>query len=155
MYGGQYIYADNYEKSEYNRICSENMDTNGRNYAIKCIPMLAGGYFCGGSTILASYFMDHRTTTISSKIPFVEANTETEFYINYVIQWTIFFHSCFLYVGIETAMSLFENFAQVTPELIQLRLIDAIEAYEKKELSEAQLCVVYKNVLMQSQDYDA
>lgn len=151
---GHYVYRNNNDDTPYNRICKTILNTNGKSYVAKCLMMNAGGYSCALSTVYASYWMGTKTSTISAKIPFIEPDSDTEFYMNYTFQWVVFAHSFLLYSGIETAMSLFENFATVAPELIQLEFTDTIDMYEKKELSELQFRVAFRNSLVQLQDYD-
>lgn len=153
-YSGQYIYPNDRENTTYNRICSERMDITAFDMFKKVLLIAGGGFLGGFSTIYASFWMDNKTTTTAVKIPFIDEKSDEEFYLNFLLQWTIFVHACFLYFGIEITMTLFENFATVSPKLIHLELIESIKMYEKKELSEPQLCIAFKNAIVQSLDYD-
>ena len=154
-YPGQYIYPNDRENTEYNRICSDNLDISGIKFFIKIFSMCFCGYTAGFSTVYAVLCKGIQTSTTSVHFPFVEPKSNEEFYLNYTLQWIIFFHACFLYIGIEITMNLFEDFARVSPKLIHLDLTKSIKMYERKEISEPQLRVAFKNVVVQSLDYDS
>lgn len=84
--GGEYVYNDSHEKSEYNRMCSENIDRSLRKSLITLmlIVLSYAGMCVGPAYALIVY--GERTTLMSLKIPFVEAFSTLEFIINIAIQ---------------------------------------------------------------------
>lgn len=130
------------------------MDVAMKRFVIKVLMMAIGAYSCILTTFYASFWIGDRTTTTSVKFPFVDANSNTEFYLNLILQFTILFHTTFVVFGIEIAMNLFENFAAIVPKLIHLEFTESIDAYERNELSELQLNMAFKNTLVQCRDYD-
>lgn len=130
------------------------MDTSARKFVIKYILIATGGYSCVFTACYASFWMNNKTTTTSLKVPFVDEHTDEEYYYNSVLQWLLLFHSTFLAVGFEIAMTLFENFAKLSPKLIHLEFTESIDMYKSKELSELQLRAALKNTLVQCLDFD-
>lgn len=115
--------------------------------------MCCGGYGYAFSTFYASFALNNKTTITACTIPFVEAKSDEEFYWNLALQMLIFYHAFFIYLGIETTMNLFENFATLSPKLIQLELTDYLTAYEQKKLSEAEMLISFKNISIEIVDY--
>lgn len=149
-----YIYHNDHEDRPYNRICSAEMDTTIVNYVKKVLLMILAGYGYAASSLYASYWKGNKTTIIAAKIPFVEEKSSAEYHLNLILMYIMFFHGSFVYLGGETTMTLFENFATVSPKLIHLELTECVAAYERKELSEAQLRLAFKNVSIQILDYE-
>lgn len=151
---GQFIYSNDHEDTAYNRICSKEMDSSAAKFVIKYILIATGGYSCVFTACYASFWMNNKTTTTSLKVPFVDENTDEEYYYNSALQWLLLFHSTFLAVGFEIAMTLFENFARLAPKLIHLEFTESIDKYKCEELSELQIRVALKNALVQCLDFD-
>lgn len=149
-----HVYRNDRENTAYNRICSEQMDIIAIDFVKKMLLGLGGVVPCIFSTLYASFWMDNRTTTTSVKLPFVDAKSNAEFYVNLTFQFIIFWHSVFVYFGLESTMSLLENFASVSPKLLQLELTDCIASYERNELPELQLRAAFKNGVVQILDYE-
>lgn len=116
--------------------------------------MSIGGHSCITMAIFVSFYRDIKTTTVACKFPFTEAKSDAEFYLNFSLQWTIFIHAILLYFGIETMMTMFENFILVAPKLIHLGFGESISVYEAKEFAESQLRFAFRNTLIQCSDYD-
>lgn len=154
-FAGKYIYHNNKDDTPYNRICEERLALTADRYIVKVICMVIGGYASVITTIYASFYQGNKTSTISCKVPFIEAKSDTEFYLNYTLQWIILFHSCVLYFFIETTMTIFENFCLICPPLIHLEFIEAIKKYEdKNELSVKGLRTQFRNAMKQALDYE-
>lgn len=128
------------------------MDQTIRNCIKKIILVLCGGIAAVFSAQYATFVMNHKTTTFELKYPFVD-DENMEFLLNFLFQSIALFLGCVLYTGVEVAMTIFENFAAVTPKLIYHELAQLIEMYEQKQLTKSQLRVSFKNTLVMSLDY--
>lgn len=154
MYSGLYVYPNDNENTEYNRICSEKMDICAINCFKKLALMLTGGLTCAISTVWASFYVGNRTTTTAVKFPYIDEDTEANFIWNSCLQWTIYAHAGLFYAGIEIPLTLFENFAQVSPELIHLEFKETIEMYETQEFSESQRYMAFRNIVLLTLDFE-
>lgn len=88
--GGDLVYNDSHEKTEYNQMCSENVNQSLRKSFITLMLIILS-YI--GMCFLPTYgFIAHgeRITLMSLKIPFVEAFSTLEFIINVAIQIVAF-----------------------------------------------------------------
>lgn len=150
---GLHIYPNSQNNTAYIRICTENMDKTIQNCIKKLVLVLSGGFACVLSALYASLFLGNKTTTTQVKFPFIE-DENMEFYLNSVLQVICVTNGFFLYTGIEVAMTIFENFATLSPKLIQNDFAHVIDIYEQKKLTEPQLRILFKNILVQSLDYD-
>lgn len=153
-YPGQYIYRNERESTNHNRICSDIMDVSAWNYFKKFVLIAIGGYSYVTVPGFYSFFLDTKITTTACKIPYVEAKSDAEFWINFGFQWAVFVHTFFSYMGIETTMTIFENYTLVAPQLIHYGLDETIKKYEEKEFTESQMRIAFRNTLHQSFDYD-
>lgn len=151
---GYYIYRNDSQNNAYNRLCSEQMDATVVSYVKKVVLMMIGGYGYAASTLYASFWLHNKTTLGSLKIPHVEEKSDAEFHYNFTLQNIIFAHGYFFYLGMETTMTIFENFATVSPKLIHLELSKCIASFERKEMTEPQLRVAFKNALLEILDYE-
>lgn len=106
------------------------------------------------ATIYAYFVYGIKSTTVEVKIPFTDEKSNIEFIINMILQFTIFIHGFFIYLGIETIMDIFQNVAQFSPILIKSRLKQLEEMNEKGELSEAQVYHMFKDIVKQALDCD-
>lgn len=149
---GLYVYFDSRENTAYNRICSMNMDKAVRNFIIKMLCICVGGFGAGFSALYASFILDNKTSTTELKIPFVD-DENVEVLSNYFLQSMFVLMAFFVYYGIEMAMTIFESYVSVAPELIHNEFCQLIEMYEQKQLTESQLRAAFKNALIMVLDY--
>lgn len=150
----QFIYCNDHEKTAYNSICSNEMDRTIKSLLIEVILMSIGGVSAYSGAVYSSFVLGVKTTTTETKIPFVNENSTSEYYLNLLLQSTIFCHALFIYFGIEIMMLIFENVAAISPKLIQYELERLREMNQDKQLSKAQLRLTFKNIIVQSLDFD-
>lgn len=153
-FGGQYIYRDSHENTEYNRICSKQMDITMRSFIIKMMTIFMSYLLAVVGPLHAYFVHDIKTTTLEARIPFCEPKSNTEFMVNFFIQTAIAGHGIFIYVGLEIFLSLFENVVSIAPQLIKTELVNTIQLYEDKSISEMELHWSIKRIVKLSQDAD-
>lgn len=151
-FGGRYIYHDSRENTEYNRICSQHIDITVRRYIIKMAAIFISYLFAIVGPLKA-YFIDGiKSTTIEARIPFCETKSNAEFMGNFLLQTGLASHGIFAYIGMEVYLSLFENVVSITPQLIEIELVNTMQLYEDGSLSEVELHWRIKRIVKLSQD---
>lgn len=153
-FGGRYIYCDSRVKTEYNRICSKQMDITMRRFLIKMMAILISYFFAMVGPLQAYFVHGIKTTTLEARIPFCQQKSDAEFMGNVVIQTAIAGHGLLVYIGLEIFLSLFENVVSIVPQLIESELITTVQLYEDKSISDVELYWRIKNIVMLSQDAD-
>lgn len=153
-FAGRYIYHDNYENTEYNRICSAAMDSTIREFAIKMgiiyISMICA--FIGPTHAYIVYGI--KTSWTSERIPFTAPNSDDEFMINILLQTIIFVHAIWAYFALEVACTIFANVVNVTPRLCVSELACTIQQYNDNEISQLELRFKIKNFVKSTCDTD-
>lgn len=120
----------------------------------KALLIAFGGYTALSAVLYASFIMDRRTTTTEVAFPFITKKSADEYVLNCALMFSIFIHAFFLYLGMETVMSIFENVTTVSTELIRNEILQMDSSHERNELSNSQLRAVFKNILLQTNDFD-
>ena len=153
-FGGKYIYHDSNEKTEYNEICSDHMDITMRRYIQKMLAMYIGYLFAMIGPVHAYFTQGVLATTIEARIPLTEPKSNAEFMFNFSLQSAFGFHGGLCYIGMECALSILENVVTITPKLIESNLVQTIQQYEKKSITELELHLKIRNIVEQSIDAD-
>lgn len=150
-FGGRNIYQNSNERSDYNRICSKQMDMTARKFIINYSIILLASILAILGPVLAYVNHGIKTTTTNLRFPFTDENSNAEFIANIAFQFLIFFHGFSLYVGLEVTMLIFENTSNVTTKLIEndLKRFDLMN-----EISEPQERAIFKNIVKQAIDTD-
>lgn len=153
-FAGRYIYHNNHENTEYNRICSTAMDSTIREFAIKMgiIYISMVGAFIGPTHAYIVYGI--KTSWTSERIPFTAPNSDEEFMINILLQTIIFVHAIWAYFALEVACTLFANVVNVAPRLSTNDLALAIQQYEDKKDSQLELRCKMRNFVKSTCDTD-
>lgn len=99
-FAGRYIYHDNYERNEYNRICSSNMDRTMRRFFTKMGTICISLVICMMGPTYAYFAHGVRTTWTSDRIPFTAPNSDAEFMVNFLLQTIVFGHGFVGYFGL-------------------------------------------------------
>ena len=154
LYGGRYIYRDNRDNTEYNRICSKQMDNTMRSFIIKMGAITVSFLFAVIGPLRAYIVYGIKTTTTDTRIPFCEPKSNAEFVVNFFIQSILASHGFFMYVGLEVLLSLFENVVNIAPQLVKNDLVNTIRLYEEKSLSEMEFRWRLKKIVLTCQDTD-
>lgn len=94
------------------------------------------------------------STTIESRIPFTEPKSMAEFIGNFMVQCICGLHGGLNYIGFELYQSILENVVTIAPRLIKTDLVQAVESYERKQISELELRKRIGNIVKQSNDID-
>lgn len=156
-YGGKYIYPDNHENTEYNRICSENIDATIRKFFTKITIIFLS--FCATMIGPAHAYIYHgvKSTITELKFPFIEEKSNDEFIGNVAVQIGIGGIGLLAYTGIEIAVGLLDDVASISPKLVknELKKFDAL--VKSKRLNELQIQYIFRNIVKQtlnSDEYD-
>lgn len=154
-FGGQYIYQDNdFEDTEYNRVCSNQMDVTMKSFLVKMTLMTLSAFVAGFGPIRAYVLYGIRTTTLEVRIPFTEPKSNAEFLGNLLLQFIVLFHGILGYVGAEVWMSLVENIVSISPALFKLEMKRLCEEYKTKATSVLELHSRFRHLVVQSLDAD-
>lgn len=138
-FAGRYIYHDNHENTEYNRICSTAMDSTVREFAIKMgiIYISMVGAFIGPTRAYIVHGI--KTSWTSERIPFTTPDSDDEFMINILLQTVIFAHAIWAYFALEVASTLFANVVNVAPRLSTNDLARTIQQYNDKRITQLEI----------------
>lgn len=153
-FAGHYIHRDNNDQNEYNRICSEQIDATMRSFIFRMGLLSISGLCATGGPMYAYISEGIRTSTVEVKIPYFEENSDVEYSLNMIFQSILLAHGFFIYITIETTMSLIKDFVKVTPNLINYRIKESIEVYGEKKISKLQLRYIFKDITKQLVDYE-
>lgn len=153
-FGGQYIYPNNKNDIEYSEICSNHFDKTIKSFLIKISLMYFSLY---GSMIGPAYaYIKYgtKTTMTNVQIPFVDRNSNTEFFGNLILASIIGGHGFIGYIGLEVAMSIFSDAVTIMPKLVELEFQRMDDKIEKQQLSDYKLYLTLKNLIRQTLDSD-
>lgn len=153
-FGGQYIYCENHEDPEINRICSNHMDTTMRRFIIKMAVMVLSLSSAEFGPIYVYIFYEIKTTTVDVRVPSTEEGSDAEFAINFLLMNCIAAHGGLQYVGLEVIMSLFENIVTLAPKLVGYKLRMLANEYANESITELEMRLRFRNVVEQSFDVD-
>lgn len=95
-----------------------------------------------------------RATTTEARIPFTEPKSNAEFAGNVIVQYICGTHGALCYLGIEVFVSILENVVTIVPRLIKSELVQTIESYERKQISDLELRIRIGGIVKQSNDTD-
>lgn len=98
---GRYIYHDNHDKTEHNRICSLEMDATMRRFMFKMVTMVSSVLISLIWPTYAYFAHDIRSTWTSLRIPFTAPNSDAEFLVNVILQTVILGHGAMAYYTLE------------------------------------------------------
>lgn len=72
-------------------------------------------------------------------IPFAELHSDAEFVGNILIQMIVGGHGGLCYIGMEVIFSLVQNVVTIASKLVKSDIDNAIQLYEEKSISDAEL----------------
>lgn len=153
-FGGRYIYHDSHEKTNYNRICSKQMDRTMKQFILKMATIVLSFVIATLAPMFAYFLYGTRSTTLETHIPCVEAKSDTEYYICLFLQNIFAMHGFPSYIGLECFLSILQNVVTATPQLIRNELKHTIQLYKEKAISELELRIRLGNIVKQSNDLD-
>lgn len=153
-FGGIHIYPDNNAPTEYNRICSDQIDETMSSFIWKFVFMLIASVWCVIGPTHAYIIHGIKTTTIQVVFPLVEEHSDLEFMMNVILMLIGYLSGFPIYLGMEIAMNMFTDIAKISPKLIELRLRELDEMIGRKEVSEAQVRYIFTDIVKQSTDHD-
>lgn len=112
-FGGRYNYRDSYERTDYNRICSNHMDRTMKRFIIQMGIMCSA--YCAALIGPAYGFIKHgvRSTFIEARIPFSEPKSDAEFAGNFLSQIINGSYGIIAYIRLECFLSLLGKFTLI------------------------------------------
>lgn len=153
-FGGKYIYHDNHDDTEYNRVCSAQLDLTIKNFLTKMGIIFAPFIVAVIGPVYAYFFKNMKVTTIEAHIPFCESQSNTEFFLNILWQIIVGTYGGQMYVGLEVFLSLYEDINALAPKLIKLDFDSAIQQYKEKKITDHELQWYFTKIVQRSQDAD-
>lgn len=146
-YAGNFIYADNPENSQFNRICSEHVDGTVRSFFIK-MGMLYFFLLASQSGPLYEYIKyGTRTTLTELKVPYQAEKSDNEYMGNVVLQGIIGSFGGLAYVAIEVAMTLADDVASILPKIVKYELEKFRDMLKNVKLSKAKKDSTFKVIV--------
>lgn len=94
-FGGRYIHLNSRDDTEYNRICSKQIDMTVRSFFIKIIMMTLSFNGAMIGPAYGYYMYGSRTTMTNVRIPFADEFSDIELMANIVLASLIGFHGFF------------------------------------------------------------
>lgn len=151
-FGARYVYRDQHDDIEYQRICSKAMNKSMKQFLMKMLMMTFGFTMAlvGPTIAFASHGI--KTTTVELAYPFVEENSWTEFALNILFQNYYATLGGLAYVGIEIVFVILSNTITISPHLIGHKLKQLIESHVKNRLSPPQLQYAFVDFVKQCID---
>lgn len=150
---GHHIFPNSREDTEYNEICSKEIDVTARRFVIKYLTITVAAFLAVAGPTYDYTTNGIKTSTTELRIPFTEPGSNAEFIINVILQFNIYLHGATVYIGLEIMVSIFENVMMLTPQLVRFELKKLSIKQENKELSDQQVSACFKNILKQVLDF--
>lgn len=103
------------------------------------------------------FFHGFKTTTTELSFPFIEEKSNAEFTANFVVQCVVGGLGFTAYVGIEVAMSIFDDFATISPKLVKSELGKLSDMIENMHLTRLQIQTSLKDAIklsLRSDEYE-
>lgn len=151
-FGGRYVYRDQHEDNEYQRICSEGMDQSMKHFLTKMFMMTIGFSMAILGPTIAFVRQGIKATTVELAYPFVEEDSWTEFVLNIFYQNYYAILGSLNYLGIEVVMAIFSNIVLITPHLIGHKLSQLIRNHATNHVSPTQLQYEFMDFVQQCVD---
>lgn len=149
-YGKKYIYNDNYDKNDYNKICSQNLDATLKRFLIIVSTVCFSFVIALIGPLYAYITHGTRYTLLSLRLPFFEKDSDWEFVLNLILQtWCGIAGFCG-HLGIESGYNIIINAIRATTELIEMdiRMLSSnleTEAMTKSQIKNKLLIIFKKN----------
>lgn len=153
-FGGKYIFPKKHKDKKYIEISSQIIDKSMRSFTIRMVVMLGAFIFGMIRLLYANIFLGIKTTVTELKIPFIEAHSDDEFAINFVLQSLMLLYALLGYIGMEVAMELTILPGYATPKLVEHEFKKFDKMVEKSCSDEMQVRLTFRNILLQMMDYD-
>lgn len=153
-FGGRYIYSNDHEDPEYNKLCSDHIDSTIRTYFTKILTMFAS-FIYALIFILYLYFRHGiRSTTTELKFPFIAEDSDAEFIANLIYQYVIAVIGFLGFIGLEAMMSLFNDTASISPKLAEYEFGRLDKMVENGRLSEPRIQFALIRIIKRALDTD-
>lgn len=153
-FGGKYIYQNNHDDHQYNRICSKQLDEMMHNFLIKMGAIFVSFTFALINPTYEFFAYGKKTTTTECHWPGVESKSDQEYLLNIALQLLIGLHAFTLYFVIEVALSLFTNVVVTLPLLMEENINVLIRAYKDKTATSIEVNHLIAKIAAQSVDID-
>ncbi|XP_055322548.1 uncharacterized protein LOC129578273 [Sitodiplosis mosellana] len=152
-FSGKFIYADDKESTEYNRICEKNVTKLIKNVVSVSVIVIFAHLLILVGPIYAYIFKDMYITPLATHLPFLEKDSSTEFLWSLAQQCVIALYSITGNLTVEIITCLIIDTVNSVPELIWLNLKQLADGVQK-EHSRLRVHIRLRNVLIQAQDLD-
>lgn len=138
-YGGDYIFNNNHEKTEYNKICSQSMDKAMKRFCTNLSLVLLSFVvsLCGP---LYAYINDGtRSTLFGCRVPFTEKGSNSEFMVLVILQGIAGYVGLTANTGLETAYCLHVSSVWTSTKLIKSNINNLSRGLEANTLTNAEI----------------
>lgn len=153
-FSGRFIYPNNSESTEYNRICSQQIDTTVRRFFTEIIMMILAFNVAMIGPTYAFYMYGTRTTLTNVRIPFSEEHSDIELIANLMLTGIIGFHGFIGYIALEIVMAIFSDAVTLAPQVVEIELNGLNEQLKEKSLTKAAFVRLFNNIVKQCVDAD-
>lgn len=153
-FAGKYVYNSSDDDPEYDKICSEHIDSSIRSYFIKMTILCLSFTFAIMGPAYMYFTKGIIATTTELQIPFFVENSGGTLVANLSLQFMAAFHGIIAYIGFETMMSIFSDAVTIAPKIIKYKLTHLDSETSKKTPSEARINFMVNDIAKQSLEAD-
>lgn len=150
--GAKHVYPDTNDDTEFNRLCSKQIDETVRSFFYKMGMITVSFMICVSGPAYAYFFKGMRTTTTDVKLPYTEPGSNVDFFANIVLQCTIASHGGLAYFGVEVLVSLVVDIVTFTPKIVEFKLADMSKRIKDKSLTHPQIRLIVADIAAQTID---
>lgn len=154
IYCGRYIYRDDFENTEYNKICSDFMDFSMRNFLMRMIIIALSIVAMNIGATHAFLFKGIKTTVIDVKIPYTEEESYEEFFGNIVIHMWMGIYGGLSLLALEVGMEVFIGIVAIAPKLVASEFRKLEKEIANNRLNKLQAKLTFQNIIQQIMDID-
>lgn len=148
-YAGHFVYADDHEGTEYNKICTDHIDETVRSFFVK-MGIIYISLVVETVTVCVYIRRGTRTTLTDLKYPFVAEKSDIEFYLNVFFQAAVVLLGGLAYVSIEIVMGLAHDIASISPKLTNFELRKFHNMMQNKKISKARKDAALKHIVKEA-----
>lgn len=154
IFMGRYIFRDDTEDIQYNKICSKFMNASVKRFLIRIvittICLIAMTY---GPTY-AFFIQNIPATGFDLRLPFTDEKSNEEFFGILMFQFILATYGALGLVGMEIAMELFVGMISIVPTLLEYEFRKMDEKIAKNEFNVLELRLTFRNIVQQIMDTD-
>lgn len=154
-FSGRYIYPNSVddEDKEYYDICAEQIDGSIRSFFQKMAIMLAS-IILGIGPMISTFTRENKITGTQLKFPYIEENSNAEFFGNFIIGCNIMGHGLLAYFSIEVGMDIVTDVVVISRKLLEYRLRKLYNRRKQKSCTDFEIISVLRNIVEHLQNFD-